>query len=186
MNIIVAQLENGIIGINNDLPWKNVLSCSDISKQDMAFFKEMTVGCSLVMGWNTWVSLGKKPLKNRETHYIITSKDIKVDISSNVKYITLENFINILPKIDNQELWCIGGATLYKALKKYCTEIYISTLKPKIKIKTEGHDITFLDNSFKNDEYIKKESILNREFAATGNKISICKYIQEPFHKPQR
>lgn len=186
MNIIVAQLENGIIGIDNDLPWRNILSCKDISKQDMAFFKEMTTGCSLVMGWNTWVSLGKKPLKNRETHYIITSKNIKNDLEHDIKYITLENFISLLPKIDNNELWCIGGATLYKALKKYCTEIYISTLIPNIKIKTVNRDVIFLDNSFKNDEYIKKETILNREYAATGNKISICKYIQEPFYKPQR
>lgn len=185
MNIIVAQLENGIIGVDNELPWKNILTCTDIAKQDMAFFKEMTMGCDIVMGWNTWVSLGQKPLKNRDIHYIITSKEIKDYPNNKVKFITFEDFIKLLPSVDSDDLWCIGGAKLYKSLKKYSSKIYISILKPDIPIKTDGRNLTHLNFLFQESENFKGKAILNREFAATKNKITIWEYIQDPFHKPQ-
>lgn len=185
MNIIVAQIENGIIATDGDLPWKNVLTCTDIAKRDMTFFKEMTTGCDIVMGWNTWVSIGQRPFKNRGTHYIITSKDI-VSFRPDVVFINFDSFIKLLPSIDSDDLWCVGGAKLYKALKKYSSKIYISILKPAIPIKTDGRNLTYLNFLFQESENFKGNIVLNKEFPATKNKIIIWEYIQEPFHNPQR
>lgn len=180
MNIIVAQLENGVIGVDNDLPWRNVLTCGDIAHKDMELFKQYTKAANLVMGWNTWVSLNKKPLKGRGIHYIITSKNIEMDPYSNIRYLTLDSFIKILPSIDTDNLWCIGGATLYKALEKYCETLYVSVLKPAIPIKLDSRDLTYyhidLTGKKPNDAYV---------FPATGNVLEQYFVKQEKFLNPQ-
>ena len=57
--------DGGIIGVNNDLYVK--------LKQDMDYFKSITSSKinnktnSIIMGYNTWLSIDKKPLENRMT-----------------------------------------------------------------------------------------------------------------------
>ena len=64
--IIAAVSENGVIGKDNALPWR--------IKEDMARFKELTLGRPCVMGRKTWDSLPKKPLPGRLN--IIISKTL--------------------------------------------------------------------------------------------------------------
>jgi dihydrofolate reductase len=56
--IIVAVSANGVIGRDNDLPWR--LSA------DLARFKRLTMGHHLIMGRRTFVSIGR-PLPGRTT-----------------------------------------------------------------------------------------------------------------------
>jgi dihydrofolate reductase len=56
--IIAAMAENRVIGNNNALPWS--------LKEDMARFREMTLGWPCVMGRKTWESLPKRPLPGRQ------------------------------------------------------------------------------------------------------------------------
>lgn len=58
-SIIVAVDKNLGIGAQNDLLWMRDLP------DDLAFFKRMTTGSSIIMGRNTYDGLGK-PLSNRE------------------------------------------------------------------------------------------------------------------------
>ena len=58
-SIIVAVDKNLGIGANNDLLWMRDLP------DDLAYFKRMTTGASVIMGRNTYDSMGK-PLPNRE------------------------------------------------------------------------------------------------------------------------
>ena len=53
-----AQNNLGYIGLDNGIPWK----CS----QDLKDFKKATEGNVVIMGRKTWLSLGRKPLPNRE------------------------------------------------------------------------------------------------------------------------
>ena len=63
INIIYNVTSDGIIGINNDLFIK--------SKKDLQYFKNITTDeynnniNVVIMGYNTWRSIDKKPLKNR-------------------------------------------------------------------------------------------------------------------------
>lgn len=66
--MIVAVSKNGVIGNKNQIPW-NI-------KEDMQFFKKTTEKHCLLMGKNTWLSLPKKPLKNR-IHFIVSSHIFK-------------------------------------------------------------------------------------------------------------
>ena len=77
-SLIVAVSDNGVIGNNNGLPWHIPL--------DLKRFKDYTLGKTIVMGYNTYLSIGKL-LPNRRT-VILTSKVIKennIAIYNNIK-----------------------------------------------------------------------------------------------------
>ena len=54
--MIAAMSTNRVIGNNNQLPWHY--------SEDLKHFKEITTGKTIVMGYNTYKSIGK-PLPNR-------------------------------------------------------------------------------------------------------------------------
>ena len=70
IKMIVCVDINGGIGRENDLLF-NI-------KEDMKFFKETTTGHKVVMGYNTWLSLPKKPLPNRE-NYVLYDGDEDIE-----------------------------------------------------------------------------------------------------------
>jgi dihydrofolate reductase len=61
--MIAAMASNRIVGKNNQLPWHY--------SQDLQHFKKVTSGHIVVMGYNTFLSIGK-PLPNRRN--IVLSK----------------------------------------------------------------------------------------------------------------
>ncbi len=67
-SIIVAVDKNNGIGADNDLLWMRDLP------DDLAYFKRMTAGTSVIMGRNTYDSMGR-PLPNRE-NIIISSNPV--------------------------------------------------------------------------------------------------------------
>ena len=75
-NLIACVNKNGLLGQANDLYIK--------SSKDLHYFSNVTKGHNLpkqniiVMGYNTWVSLPYKPLKDR--YNIVLSKDHVSDI----------------------------------------------------------------------------------------------------------
>lgn len=121
MNAILATTDDFLLALKGTMPWTLLKDLKEISKMDMKFFREKTRGATIVMGYNTWLSLNETPLAGRGTHYIITSK--KIESTNNVKYVTLEEFKNKYMKKE-QNLWCIGGATIYEKLIPYCENIY--------------------------------------------------------------
>ena len=56
LSIVVAMDDNHLIGKGNGLPWH--------LPADLAFFKKITTGNSILMGRKTYDSIGK-PLPNR-------------------------------------------------------------------------------------------------------------------------
>src|SRR5688572_11186912 len=66
MKAILACDRNMLMGLNGKLPF----NCP----ADMEHFKETTKGHIVVMGWNTWVSLGEKPLDDR-INIVLTSNN---------------------------------------------------------------------------------------------------------------
>nr|AIA13024.1 Dihydrofolate reductase [uncultured bacterium] len=70
-SIIVAVDKNMGIGAKNDLLWMRDLP------DDLAHFKKMTTGASVIMGRNTFDSIGK-PLPNRE-NIVVSHRPVGVD-----------------------------------------------------------------------------------------------------------
>ena len=62
LSLIVAVSRNGVIGLNNQLPWH--------LPEDLKYFKSVTTGKPIVMGRKTYDSIGR-PLPGR-TNIVIT------------------------------------------------------------------------------------------------------------------
>lgn len=119
-SIIVAIGNNNEIGKNNKLLWH--------IPEDLKKFKEITQGKTVVMGRNTYESIGK-PLPDR--HNIVLSKDLKLFSNNcNEKLEICDDFSKIIENYKNldEEVFIIGGAQIYKkALELGIVEkLYIS------------------------------------------------------------
>lgn len=114
INIIVAVDKNKGIGKNNSL-------LAHI-KPDLKYFKNTTNGHAVVMGYNTYLSLPKKPLPNR-TNIVLTTKELELDGAIVVH--SIEELLTTIKSL-NQEVFICGGASLYKQMLPYADRLYIT------------------------------------------------------------
>lgn len=101
ITLIWAQDENGLIGRDNDLPWR--------LPADMAYFKRETLGKPVVMGRKTWESFGSKPLKDRQN--IVLTRDEAFAAEGAVVVHTTEQALTMA---DGEEVMIIGGSQVYE------------------------------------------------------------------------
>lgn len=99
---IVAISKNYAIGKDGKLPWHY--------SADLKFFKEITTGNAVVMGANTWRSIGK-PLPNRLN--IILSRSGKIEAPPDVMKLNSKEEVVDLAKYLNRDVFIIGGAKTY-------------------------------------------------------------------------
>ena len=100
---IVAVAQNFAVGKDGKLPWHYAA--------DLKFFKETTTNHAVVMGFNTWKSIGK-PLPNRLN--IVLSRSKTLEHQPNVLLARSVGEIFALSKYLNGDLYIIGGAETYK------------------------------------------------------------------------
>jgi dihydrofolate reductase len=113
--MIVAIDKNNGIGKNNDLLVH--------IKEDLQYFKKITDGHTIVMGYNTWLSLPFKPLKNRH-NIVLTSKNIQLDGATVINGI--EPLLRFLGTLPDKEVFIIGGASLYNQMLNYADRLYVT------------------------------------------------------------
>ena len=119
MNLIVAVDSNWAIGKENKL----LVSIP----QDMKFFRETTKGKVVAMGRKTLESFpGGQPLKNRANVVLTTDKNYKV--KDTVIVHTIEEMVDELKKYDSEDIFVIGGESIYRQLLAYCTKSYITKI----------------------------------------------------------
>lgn len=101
---IVAASENNVIGIDNQMPWH--------LPNDFKHFKNATMGHIVLMGRNTWLSIGK-PLPKRE-NWIISSQ-MKVEDEHVRTFTSIEEAIDTARESNADKLFIIGGGQIYKS-----------------------------------------------------------------------
>lgn len=123
-SIIVCTAFNGVIGKDNKMPWKN--------KEEMNFFKEKTIGSTVIMGRKTFESIGG-PLKDRFNIVLTKNKELldnKMPEDSNLLF--LSSLLEAIDYISDTcpECFIIGGHTIYdEAIKNdYVDRMYINVL----------------------------------------------------------
>ena len=128
IKLIAAVDKNMGIGYENALLVK--------VKKDMKYFKENTLNHIVVMGKNTYFSIGK-PLPQR-LNIVITHKKVQ---NKNIKIMTLEKFLETYK--DSQEvIYCIGGEQIYKELIPYADEILLTRVEKSYKANKYFPDVT--------------------------------------------
>jgi dihydrofolate reductase len=127
VNVVLACCKNGGIGINNTLPW-NI-------KDELQMFKIITNNATIIMGYNTWSSLPKKPLINRINVVLTRSKEKKEELLKNYDIIVLNSIEEALNKYKNEQCYYIGGASIYNYLIKnnLISNLYISIIHNEYK-----------------------------------------------------
>ena len=114
ISIIAAIGKNNELGKNNDLIWH--------LPNDLKFFKEQTINQTIVMGYNTFVSLGR--VLPKRTHIVLSYEKVRLPD----EVIQFNNLDDLNKYIKDKDVFIIGGASLYqqfinKADRLYLTEI---------------------------------------------------------------
>lgn len=119
MNLIVAVDKNWGIGRDNKL-------LASIPG-DMKYFKEHTTGKVVVMGRKTLESMpGSKGLPNR-TNYVLTH-DENYEAERAIVVNSEEELFAELEKYDADDVYLIGGASMYNKYYKLCDKLYITKM----------------------------------------------------------
>jgi len=126
---VVAASQNNVIGVNNQMPWH--------LPDDFKHFKQLTIGHTIVMGRNTWISIGEKPLPQRQ-NWIISSQ-LNID-EGPVK--TFSSWDAVLQESENlglEKLFIIGGGQLYKST----IDIIDAIIMTRVHVNIESGDAFF-------------------------------------------
>ena len=139
MNIIVAVDKNWAIGNDNKL----LVSIP----QDMKFFRETTTGKVVVMGRKTLESFpGGQPLKKRTN--IVLTRDKNYQVKDAIVVHTVDELLQELKKYDEEEIYVIGGESIYRQMLPYCRVAHVT------KINHAYEADTYFPNLDEKDEWV--------------------------------
>ena len=115
--IIAAVAENGVIGKDNAMPWS--------LKEDMARFRELTLGWPCVMGRKTWESLPKRPLPGRPN--IVISRSLSAE-SAPGAMVCASLREAILHCAEYEKIFICGGASIYREALVFANKIELTRI----------------------------------------------------------
>jgi len=115
ITLIAARARNGVIGRNNQMPWKIA--------GEQAYFKRMTMGSPIVMGRKTWESLGR-PLPGRR-NIVVTRNPAYTATGADVVD-SLDDALRLAG--GSEEVFVIGGAQLYAAAMPRANRILLTEI----------------------------------------------------------
>lgn len=151
MKAIMACDPSGGIGYENSLPWQKL-------DGDLARFRKLTTGKTVVMGRRTWLSLPIKPLPNR-INVVFSTMNLEVP-----RGVTLIRDVAQLSDF-NDDTWFIGGGVLLEFVFPYVTEFHLTRTKN-----------VYACDTFVNLLYLEQEF----------NKISSAEYTDNTYEIYQR
>ncbi len=122
MKAIVAVYEDWGIGCEGKM-MHNI-------PEDMKFFRNMTKGKVVVMGRKTLESFpNKQPLKNRINIVLTGNQSFKDDRL--IICHSIDETLGELKKHDDNDVFIIGGETIYKQFLPYCKKAYVTKISRK-------------------------------------------------------
>lgn len=153
MKLIVAVSRSWAIGKDNKLLFS--------LKEDMKFFKATTLNKVVVMGGNTYLSLPKRPLKDR-VNIVLSSRPLE----GCIRVTSLSELFKTISEYNTDDVFVIGGTSMYKTLLPYCTEALIT------KVDADAEADAYFPN-LDNDENWQCVKALE---AQDTYKITFCTY----------
>lgn len=113
----IALDQNGAIGLKNKIPWK--------VQADLEWFKELTLGHTIVIGANTYKYLPK--LKNRKILVLSTKlNDSWYNCDSDTSMATVKNPNKILELKSDRKIFIAGGAKIYQTFLPYIDSLFVT------------------------------------------------------------
>lgn len=161
ISLIAAIADNGIIGRENELPWR--------IKSELQYFRRTTKGKPIVMGRKSFESLGK-PLLDRTN--IIISRNPDYAVEGCVTVTSLDEGLAIARDVATRdgvdEIFIGGGAEIYRQTIPLADFLYLT----EVHLKPEG-DTTF--PAFARDEWreVKREFHAAQEGESASYTITV-------------
>ena len=115
LSIVVAMDDNRLIGSKNQLPWH--------LPADLAYFKKLTTGKSILMGRKTYDSIGR-PLPNRRN--IVITRNSNISIPGCEVVSSIDHALELTK--EDPEVMVIGGASLCEQLLPKINRLYITKI----------------------------------------------------------
>jgi dihydrofolate reductase len=120
LSMIAAMAHQRVIGYKNQMPWH--------MPADFAWFRKNTMGKPIVMGRNTWESIGKA-LPGRRN--IVLSRQGGQLYEGAEQFSSIESVITESQQVD--ELMVIGGAQIYQQFLPAADRLYLTFIDTTIK-----------------------------------------------------
>lgn len=110
--IIAAVSENNVIGHGNALPWR--------IPEDLARFKTLTLGHTLIMGRKTFESIGR-PLPGRTTVVLTRGKDFTAR-----GVLVAHDRDEALSLVTGENVFVAGGADVYRLFFPVASKLFLT------------------------------------------------------------
>lgn len=154
ISLIWAMDKNWLVGKDNKLPWH--------FKEDLIYYKSKTEGQTVLMGDKSYYSL-KGYYKDKPFPYgkiYVASLD-NLDLEDAVVVNDVISFLKDFPQ--NEMLWVVGGATIYKFALPFANYLYI----------------THVDGEYEGDTWFPRFNIdgeFNLISSRISNNLNFCIY----------
>lgn len=116
IHMVVARGQNGVIGDGEKMLWS--------LRDDLAYFKRITMGSPIVMGHRTWRSIGR-PLPGRQNIVLSRQKDLVLE-GADVAH-SVEAVMALVA--GREELFVIGGGEIYRLFLPLADALHITEVQ---------------------------------------------------------
>ena len=143
IRFVYAQDENGGIGYQNELPWH--------LPNDFKFFKETTMGHTLLMGRKTFESMNRRLLPGRKTVVLTTNPNYCQEIEDLTVVTSKEEALALAEETD---LMIVGGAGVFLSFFDEVDEITRTVIHASFK-----HDVAMPQIDETQFELVKQQHV---------------------------
>nr|AIA15756.1 Dihydrofolate reductase [uncultured bacterium] len=118
ISAIAAIVNNRGLGKDNELLVR--------IPEDLARFKKLTSGHTVIMGRKTYESIGK-PLPNRSN--IVVTRDAKYEAEGCQVVFSVEEALDLARQLEPEEIFVIGGGKIYAEMLPYTERLYLTQVE---------------------------------------------------------
>lgn len=118
LHLILARATNGVIGHQNQIPWQ--------LPEDMAHFRQLTMGHPVIMGRKTWDSLPARfrPLPGRRNIVVTRQSDWQAEGAERAG--SVDDALALCSGMP--DVWVIGGAQIYAEAQPLAHDAHITEI----------------------------------------------------------
>ena len=116
ISFLWAEDQNGLIGKENDLPWR--------LPADLQYFKDTTMGHPIVMGRKTYESIGR-PLPGRTN--IILTRDTEYKVKGCLVFHSKEELLQWIEQ-NESEVFITGGSDIFQLFLDQVDRLYVTKI----------------------------------------------------------
>ena len=161
VTLVAAIARGGVIGDGTTIPWH--------IPEDLAFFRDLTTGHTVVMGRRTWDSLPERfrPLPGRRN--VVVTRNTAWAADGAERAGSLDDALELTS--DAEDVFVIGGAEIFAAALPLADRLVLT----EIALDVEG-DVLFPDWDRSTFDEMSREQVV----AADGTTLSFVSYERRP------